>query len=102
MTWWGWLVASFAIFVLVYAAFVGWLLLAGRRDLARAVATLIPDCIVLVSRLARDDRVPGRRKLLLLALADDPSSEATLGGGGVAGFGAPAVSGGLRSLIRPV
>jgi uncharacterized membrane protein YkvA (DUF1232 family) len=32
------------------------------------VATLIPDCIVLVTRLAREPRVPRRRKLLLLAL----------------------------------
>ena len=34
-----------------------------------ALATLIPDCIVLISRLARDSRVPRRRKLLLLAAA---------------------------------
>lgn len=53
----------------VYAAFVAALVLAGRREDARALATFIPDCIVLVSRLARDPRVPRRRKLLLLALA---------------------------------
>jgi uncharacterized membrane protein YkvA (DUF1232 family) len=29
----------------------------------------VPDCAVLASRLARDPRVPRRRKLLLLALA---------------------------------
>jgi uncharacterized membrane protein YkvA (DUF1232 family) len=40
-----------------------------RREDVRAVATLIPDCIVLVLRLARDSRVPRRRKLLLLAAA---------------------------------
>src|SRR5262245_26354590 len=40
----------------------------GRRGDARALATFIPDCIVLVTRLARDDRVSRRRKLLLLAL----------------------------------
>ncbi len=34
----------------------------------RALATFIADCIVLVTRLARDPRVPRRRKLLLLAL----------------------------------
>jgi uncharacterized membrane protein YkvA (DUF1232 family) len=34
----------------------------------RALATFIPDCIVLVTRLARDPRVPGGRKLLLLGL----------------------------------
>jgi uncharacterized membrane protein YkvA (DUF1232 family) len=52
----------------VYAAFVVALVLLGRRGDARAFATFIPDCIVLVTRLARDERVPGRRKLLLLAL----------------------------------
>jgi uncharacterized membrane protein YkvA (DUF1232 family) len=35
---------------------------------ARALATFIPDCIVLATRLARDPRVPRRRKLLLVAL----------------------------------
>jgi uncharacterized membrane protein YkvA (DUF1232 family) len=33
-----------------------------------ALAGFIPDCIVLVSRLLRDQRVPRRRKLLLAAL----------------------------------
>lgn len=37
-----------------------------RMD-ARALARVIPDCIVLVARLARDPRVPRRRKLLLFA-----------------------------------
>jgi uncharacterized membrane protein YkvA (DUF1232 family) len=44
------------------------LVFAGRRGDARALATFIPDCIVLVTRLTRDPRVPGRRKLLLFAL----------------------------------
>jgi uncharacterized membrane protein YkvA (DUF1232 family) len=35
---------------------------------ARALLTLIPDCVILVGRLARDPRVTRRRKLLLLAL----------------------------------
>ena len=34
----------------------------------RALATFISDCIVLVTRLARDPRVQGGRKLLLLGL----------------------------------
>jgi uncharacterized membrane protein YkvA (DUF1232 family) len=33
------------------------------------LATFIPDCIVLCSRLVRDPRVPRRKKLLLVALA---------------------------------
>lgn len=52
----------------VYAAFVVWLILLGRRQDARALATFVPDCISLVTRLARDPRVPRARKLLLLAL----------------------------------
>jgi uncharacterized membrane protein YkvA (DUF1232 family) len=69
MEWWGWLLVALGATLVVYAAFVGWLVLAGRREDARAFATFIPDCVVLVSRLAREPRVPRRRKLLLLGLA---------------------------------
>jgi uncharacterized membrane protein YkvA (DUF1232 family) len=55
--------------VLAYSLFVGCLVLAGRSEDARAVAMFVPDCIVLITRLAREPRVPRRRKLLLLALA---------------------------------
>jgi uncharacterized membrane protein YkvA (DUF1232 family) len=34
----------------------------------RAIAGFVPDCAVLFARLARDDRVPRRHKLLLAAL----------------------------------
>lgn len=68
MPWWQWFLVAIAVFAVVYATFVVALVLLGRRGDARAFATLIPDCIVLVTRLARDERVPGRRKLLLLAL----------------------------------
>ena len=68
MEWWGWVLAGIGVAAVVYAAFVAALVLMGRRGDARATATFIPDCIVLVSRLARDQRVPRRRKLLLLAL----------------------------------
>jgi uncharacterized membrane protein YkvA (DUF1232 family) len=68
MSWWGWLLISLGVVVAVWAAFVVWLVAAGRRDDARAFATFIPDCIVLVTRLTRDSRVPRRRKLLLLGL----------------------------------
>ena len=53
----------------VYAAFVVTLVVAGRRPSVRDLARFIPDCIVLVSRLMRDPRVPLRHKLLLGALA---------------------------------
>lgn len=68
MTWWEWFLIGIAVAVFVYAALVVTLVLLGRRTEARALATLIPDCIVLVARLARDSRVPRSRKLLLLGL----------------------------------
>ena len=68
MPWWSWLLIAFAAMVAVWAGFVLWLVAVGRRDAARALAGFIPDCVVLVTRLARDPRVPRRRKLLLLGL----------------------------------
>jgi uncharacterized membrane protein YkvA (DUF1232 family) len=68
MPWWEWLLISLGVLAVVYAAFVVGLVLVGRRGDARAFATFIPDCIVLVTRLAHDPRVPRRRKLLLFAL----------------------------------
>jgi uncharacterized membrane protein YkvA (DUF1232 family) len=68
MSWWGWLLISLGVVVAVWSVFVIWLVAVGRREDARALATFIPDCIVLVTRLARDPRVPRRRKLLLFAL----------------------------------
>jgi len=66
--WWEWLLLSLAVLLLIYGSFVAWLVIRGRREDARALVTFIPDCIVLVTRLIRDPRVPRRRKLLLLAL----------------------------------
>jgi uncharacterized membrane protein YkvA (DUF1232 family) len=54
--------------LVVYAAFVVALIVAGRRGDARDVARFIRDCIVLVRRLLGDPRVPRRHKLLLGAL----------------------------------
>jgi uncharacterized membrane protein YkvA (DUF1232 family) len=68
MTWWAWLLIALGVTLLIYAAFIGWLVAVGRREDARAFATLIPDCILLVSRLVRDPRVSRPRKLLLFAL----------------------------------
>jgi uncharacterized membrane protein YkvA (DUF1232 family) len=66
--WWHWLLISLGLVLLIYASFIAWLVIRGRREDARAFATFIPDCIVLVTRLVRDPRVPRRRKLLLVAL----------------------------------
>jgi uncharacterized membrane protein YkvA (DUF1232 family) len=68
MPWWGWFLVGVGVLAVAYAAFVIALYLLGRRADARALATFIPDCVVLVTRLARDPRVPSHRKLLLLAL----------------------------------
>ncbi len=68
MVWWAWLLVSLGVALVVYAAFVLWLVALGRRADARALVTFVPDCVVLASRLARDPRVPRRRKLLLLGL----------------------------------
>jgi uncharacterized membrane protein YkvA (DUF1232 family) len=54
--------------LVVYAGFVVALIVAGRRPSVRDLARFIPDCVVLVSRLLRDPRVPRRHKLLLGAL----------------------------------
>jgi uncharacterized membrane protein YkvA (DUF1232 family) len=64
-----WLVLSLVVAAAVYLAAVLALVLLGRRDDAKALARFIPDCVVLVKRLLGDDRVPRRRKFLLVALA---------------------------------
>jgi uncharacterized membrane protein YkvA (DUF1232 family) len=68
LSWWEWLLISLGVVVAVWVAFVVWLAAVGKREDARALATFIPDCVVLVTRLARDPRVPRRRKLLLVGL----------------------------------
>jgi uncharacterized membrane protein YkvA (DUF1232 family) len=63
---WGVLLLFVALYLVGVAALIG----AGRREDARALAGFIPDCLVLVSRLARDKRISGwRRGLLFLVLA---------------------------------
>jgi uncharacterized membrane protein YkvA (DUF1232 family) len=54
--------------LLVYVLFVVWLVVAGRKDEARAVAGLVPDFVVLFRRLLSDRRVARRRKVALAAL----------------------------------
>ncbi len=68
MTGWQWLLVGLGATLAVYAALLAVLALAGRRGDARALATFVPDCLVLLHVLVRDPRVPRRRKLLLLAL----------------------------------
>jgi uncharacterized membrane protein YkvA (DUF1232 family) len=63
-----WSLVGVGAFLLLYAALVIALVIAGRRESARALAGFIPDCIVLCSRLLGDQRVPRRKKALLVAL----------------------------------
>jgi uncharacterized membrane protein YkvA (DUF1232 family) len=62
---WGLLLIGLGLYVVSVAALIA----AGRREDARALAGFIPDCIVLVSRLARNRRISRpRRALLFLVL----------------------------------
>jgi uncharacterized membrane protein YkvA (DUF1232 family) len=63
---WGLLLIAVGFYVVSVAAVIA----AGRREDARALAGFIPDCVVLVSRLARDRRISRpRRAALFIALA---------------------------------
>jgi uncharacterized membrane protein YkvA (DUF1232 family) len=68
MSSWQWLIVGAGVAVVAYGGFVVWLLVAGRHGDARALAGFIPDCLILFRRLAGDERVPRRCKLLLAAL----------------------------------
>ena len=61
------LLIAFAATIAVYAAVALALLVAGRRNEARALAGFIPDCIVLFKRLLADPGIPRSRKLALAA-----------------------------------
>ena len=63
-----WLLLVVTCVVVVYAAFVVTVVVAGRWQNMRGVAGFIPDCIVLLRRLLGDPRVHRRHKLLLGAL----------------------------------
>jgi uncharacterized membrane protein YkvA (DUF1232 family) len=65
---WGWIGAGLAVALAVYVGFVLALFVLGRKTDARAWARFVPDCVVLFTRLMRDERVPRRHKLLIGAL----------------------------------
>src|SRR6266567_8305563 len=54
--------------VVLYALIVLAFFIGGRREDARAIGGFVPDCVVLFSRLLRDERLPRRHKLLVAAL----------------------------------
>jgi len=68
VSWWAWLLLAGGCLIAPWIGFVAWLYAAGRRADARALAGFVPDCVVLVTRLLRDERVPRRRKALLVGL----------------------------------
>jgi uncharacterized membrane protein YkvA (DUF1232 family) len=61
---WGVLLAALALYLVSVAALIA----AGRREDARALAGFIPDCVVLVSRLARDGRISRPRRAVLFVV----------------------------------
>jgi uncharacterized membrane protein YkvA (DUF1232 family) len=63
-----WLLIATGAILALYALIVLALVIAGKRQDARAIAGFVPDCIILFTRLMRDRRLPGRHKLLVAAL----------------------------------
>jgi uncharacterized membrane protein YkvA (DUF1232 family) len=61
------LIAGVATLAL-YGVLLGGLALAAGSGAARAVAGFVPDCITLFRRLLADERIPRRRKALVVAL----------------------------------
>ncbi len=54
--------------VLLYAIFIVFLYVRGKKEGARAWAGFIPDCVVLAKRLLADATVPRRAKLVIALL----------------------------------
>ena len=63
-----WLPVALGATLLAYVALITALVIVGRRTQALALARFIPDCLVLLRRLIGDERVPRRRKVVLLGL----------------------------------
>jgi uncharacterized membrane protein YkvA (DUF1232 family) len=61
---WGLLMFVVALYLVAVASLIA----AGRREDARALAGFIPDCMVLVSRLARDRRISRPRRVALFVV----------------------------------
>jgi uncharacterized membrane protein YkvA (DUF1232 family) len=61
---WGLILLIVGLYVVGIAALIA----AGRREDARALAGFIPDCVVLVSRLARDSRISRPRRAVLFGV----------------------------------
>ena len=66
MPFWPWGVLM--VLVGLYLVAIASLIAAGRREDARALAGFIPDCAVMVSRVARDRRISLPRRVLLFGV----------------------------------
>ena len=64
-----WTLAGLGAALIAYMVLLAGLVVAGRGGQAREAARFVPDCAVLMARLARDLRLPRRQRLLLVALA---------------------------------
>lgn len=60
------LILVVAVVLATWLAVVGVFVLAGRRILARQIASLLPNLVILFKGLLRDPRVPASSKLLLV------------------------------------
>ena len=76
---WGLLLFIAGLYLLGVAALIA----AGRREDARALAGFIPDCLVLVWRLARDRRISRPRRALLFAVLRYLALRVVVRGGGI-------------------
>lgn len=63
-----WLLYALLGLLIGYGLIVVAFVIGGRREDARALGGFVPDCVVLFSRLVRDDRLSRRHKLLVAAL----------------------------------
>jgi uncharacterized membrane protein YkvA (DUF1232 family) len=61
---WGLVMIAVGLYLVAVAALIA----GGRREDARALAGFIPDCLVLVSRLARDRRISRPRRAVLFGV----------------------------------
>jgi uncharacterized membrane protein YkvA (DUF1232 family) len=61
---WGVLMVLVGLYLVAIASLIA----AGRREDARALAGFIPDCAVMVSRVARDRRISLPRRVLLFGV----------------------------------
>ena len=65
---WPWYLILLGAVLFAYLMLILVVLLLGRREEARALAGFLPDCVVLLARLARDPCVPRLRGFVLIGL----------------------------------